>query len=822
MKKLFEHILLLSLITAIIAISDNSYAQRRGRSRSDSLRQSILRRDSMMRTLKKSDTSLNSLLQKVEYYSNSFNQISVDLTRGFDTIEISQQLPRYKKRIATIKKLIDNDRSNTLRYLYAIRDFLTHTEDQLDEWQDELAQNNSKLVQMRGDLNEIQKDATFHTLPEDTSLQQTATQPIKAVLSKHRKLDSLNKISLLKIGLLQNKLADIYLAILDEKDQINAKIRKFSERAVSGEYDPIWNMHGTRGASFKQALDDTINMNSKLLLFLLSRDAVIHLIGFTLLILFFVWVYSNRQRIFKTKDDPRQILAQANYVAALPIVASLIVTTVLQPYFYDHPPAIFLECIFLVNIIAVLILVYRTCPRNYFNFLLYLFGITVIYAISNLFVEVSDTDRIITLLIAAVNIVVCWRFLTNLRRDNDRPPYSILVIKTYMLLQLLSFIANVMGRFTLAKIIGVTVTFNLGQGISLYLFVQILMQSLFLQIEASKGESIISSYLDFKLLQNKFRNILNIIAIILWCITLIQNLSVEDLVYDNLGDFLTQSRTVGGTLFTFGSVIIFVAVIWLSMVVSRIISYFYDFSAQQRAGTTNRKNRTSILLIKITVFALGFILAVAASGVPLDKITIILSAFGVGIGFGLQNIVNNLVSGLILAFEKPVQVGDVIEVASRTGTITEIGIRSSKIATGNGAEVIVPNGDLISQHVINWTLSNSNRQVELIIGVAYGTEIQKVLDLLKKLLAHREDIMMSPAPSVYVHALNESSVDFRILFWVADISQWVAVKSRVLTEIYDLMKQNNIEIPYPQRDINIHLDKDAAIAIKQNPADPAR
>ena len=132
------------------------------------------------------------------------------------------------------------------------------------------------------------------------------------------------------------------------------------------------------------------------------------------------------------------------------------------------------------------------------------------------------------------------------------------------------------------------------------------------------------------------------------------------------------------------------------------------------------------------MITVGFFLAVSASKFPLDKITIIISAFGIGIGFGLQNIVNNLVSGLILAFEKPIQIGDIIEVDTRSGTIKEIGIRSSKLATSDGAEVIIPNGDLISHHVINWTLSNTNRRVELIVGVAYGSDIEKVKALFNQ------------------------------------------------------------------------------------------
>jgi len=202
---------------------------------------------------------------------------------------------------------------------------------------------------------------------------------------------------------------------------------------------------------------------------------------------------------------------------------------------------------------------------------------------------------------------------------------------------------------------------------------------------------------------------------------------------------------------------------------------------------------------------------VAASGFPLDKITIIISAFGIGIGFGLQNIVNNLVSGLILAFEKPIQIGDIIEIDSRSGTIREIGVRSSRLTTSDGAEVIIPNGDMISHHVINWTLSNNNRRIELIIGVAYGTDINKVKTLLKDLLASHDDIMSDPAPSVFLHNLNESSVDFRMFFWAADINTWLELKSRILADVYNIFATEGIEIPFPTQDINVHLPQKTGV-----------
>jgi potassium-dependent mechanosensitive channel len=205
------------------------------------------------------------------------------------------------------------------------------------------------------------------------------------------------------------------------------------------------------------------------------------------------------------------------------------------------------------------------------------------------------------------------------------------------------------------------------------------------------------------------------------------------------------------------------------------------------------------------VFSVGFLLAVAASNFPLDKLTIIISAFGVGIGFGLQNIVNNLVSGLILAFEKPINIGDVIQVDGHMGTMKEIGIRSSRVATGDGSEVIIPNGDLISHQVINWTLSNNNRQVELKVVTAYGVDIAKVKDILKNLLSNREDVMTNPAPAVFVNDMNESAIEFRILFWEADISTTGELKSRITAEIYEAINKAGIPLRSTQQDIYVHF-----------------
>lgn len=794
--------------------------KKKSRSVRDSLRAAILSRDSMMRSLKRSDTSVNNLLQKVEYYTSSFNQIKTNLAKQLDTVDISTQLPRYEKRIGLIKSLIDNDKSSTLRYLYAIRDILTRSDDQLDLWQEELADINSKLIQNQTDLNAISQDSVLKILPADSSLATTFLIQKIAIDSKYHRLDTVNKKLMVKIGLLQNRTSSVYISILDLKDQIDLKIRDFSIRALSAEYSDIWDMKADEGSNFGEAFSKTVNMNSKLFSFFVGRDILIHLSGLLVLLGFLTWVYASRNKIRKTNEAYENVFSQASYVIHYPLISSVIIAFTLVPNFYDHPPVVVLETFFVVLITALLYLARKTCTKPLFNYLLLLFIITNIYCVSNLFIQVTNADRIVILLLGLASIFISVRLLPAVRKSpGDFLPHTGIVLKFFILLQVISFICNVFGRFSMAKIIGVTAVHNLWLAMAMYYIVQMIMEALFLQLEASKNSSNLSSYIDFQLLKNKFRSILTVLTSVLWLVMLTQNLSIEDAVFTHIEDFLTTNRSIGGTntQFTFQSVIIFIAVIWLSSITSKIISYLYDVSARHKhdMDVLKKKNRTSTLLIRIGVIAIGFFLAVAASGVPLDKITIIISAFGIGIGFGLQNIVNNLVSGLILAFEKPVQVGDIIEVDSRSGTILDIGIRASKIATSDGAEVIIPNGDLISHHVINWTLSNNNRRVELIVGVAYGTNIEKVKGLLNGVLNAHNDIMTTPEPSVLLHNLSESSVDFRVLFWAADINTWLGLKSSVLTDIYDVFNNEGIEIPFPQQDVHVLMPPDSQLTATQ-------
>ncbi len=764
-------------------------------------------RDSMMNVLNKSDTSLNSLLQKIEQYATTLNQINNNLADGLDTVDVSQQLPAVMRRIDKINTVSHTHKSSTLQYLFVLRDNLGHIQDKLDGWQDDLSGVNTKLVQNQSDLIKFTKDTTLKRRPADSAVRKTFFTQLNEVRALWRKTDSVNRANLLKVNLLQDKIAISYTKTLDESDQINSKIKNFARRALAGETTPIW-IKDPQFANFSTALSNTIRLNGILFNSFLKNETQVHLIDILFIILIFTWILYNRNKVLKNNDNPEKIIARANYVYKKPIASALLLIALIIPYFYDHPPLVFQEVFFVISIILTFILIHKELPNAVYDFSIPLLVLTLVYGMSNLFIEINNADRMVIAFLSVASIALAFIFYNKIKNTLQAHVSSTgTVIKIFIALQVLSLLLNISGRFSLAKVVGITAVFNLWMLVIVILAVDIILQVLFLGFQIKRRPTSIISKIDYELVQGKFKSTLTIVAALLLLYFLLENLNVDDWTVGYISDLLNQSRNIAGASFTFGGFVIFIFVIWMSSLASKVISYFYEVSSLAMSDLTvlKKKNRTSSLIIRIAVFSGGFLLAVSASNFPIDKLTIIISAFGVGIGFGMQNIVNNLVSGLILAFEKPIQIGDIVEVDNHTGIMKEIGIRASKVVTGDGSEVIIPNGDLISHQVINWTLSNSNRQIELKITTAYGVDIDKVKGILKKVLSNRKDVLTDPCPVVFLNNISEDAVEFRVLFWEAEINISAQLRSHVLHEIYEALGQEGIELPSTQKDFFLHF-----------------
>lgn len=218
----------------------------------------------------------------------------------------------------------------------------------------------------------------------------------------------------------------------------------------------------------------------------------------------------------------------------------------------------------------------------------------------------------------------------------------------------------------------------------------------------------------------------------------------------------------------------------------------------------NRNTREVVTaVVKYTAIAIGTVVVLQLWGLDLSSLTILASALGVGIGFGFQDIAKNLGSGIVLMFERPIQVGDFVEVGDYVGTVERIGSRSTVIRTLDQISIIVPNSRFLESEVINWSHDNPVSRLRIPLGVAYGSDIQVVKSILLDAALEHSDVLKVPPPRVTFCGFGDSSLDFELWVWCSDPSRQYIVSSDLYFAIEDAFRKSNVEIPFPQRDLNV-------------------
>ena len=261
--------------------------------------------------------------------------------------------------------------------------------------------------------------------------------------------------------------------------------------------------------------------------------------------------------------------------------------------------------------------------------------------------------------------------------------------------------------------------------------------------------------------------------------------------------------TINQTPVTFTSLVIFLAIflsfIIFSKIFTRILRNRILSHVHIDEGTKYNLERITRYLIGIT----GAVVAFQFIGINLSGLAVIFGLLSVGVGFGLQNITSNFVSGLILLFEKPIKVGDRISVGNTEGDVVAINMRSTTISTIDNIAIIVPNADFISQSVINWSYGDMKLRLNILVGVSYSSDLDVVLRCLKEVALENEDVLRSPEPVVNLVEFGNSSWNMALRCWIADPKKHPVISSDLNCAIVRKFRENNVEIPFPQRDLHI-------------------
>jgi len=289
----------------------------------------------------------------------------------------------------------------------------------------------------------------------------------------------------------------------------------------------------------------------------------------------------------------------------------------------------------------------------------------------------------------------------------------------------------------------------------------------------------------------------------LWTTVVLGQLDLLGPALAGVDRVLAAAITVGAFSVSVGDVMAFALTVWLSYLLAHLVDFVLREDVFTRVETGRGVPYAISGLVRYTLIFLGFLVALSAAGFELSKLTVIIGGLGVGVGFGLQNVVSNFVSGLILLFERPVQVGDAVQLSGVWGSIRSIGIRASVIRRFDGADVIVPNEALITGEVTNWTYADKRRRMEIDVGVEYGTPARRVIDLLVEVAKAHPKVIADPEPRAYFTDFGDSSLDFKLRFWVEDFNDGYSTKSDVSVAVQEALDEAGIGVPFPQRDLHL-------------------
>jgi small-conductance mechanosensitive channel len=283
-------------------------------------------------------------------------------------------------------------------------------------------------------------------------------------------------------------------------------------------------------------------------------------------------------------------------------------------------------------------------------------------------------------------------------------------------------------------------------------------------------------------------------------------------ILNSIGTWFTYDLfTIGKRTISLQSVFIFLLIILGSWLASRYLRKLFDrrFSERFDGGTGHTLRR----LLHYIIITIGVMLAIDFIGIDLTSLAVVASFLSVGIGFGLRNVASNFISGIILMVERPISVGDFISVDDFLGTVQTIGLRATVFRTVDNQSIVIPNSTFLEQNVINWTRGEEKIRLRFSVGVAYGSDVEKVKSVLLEAAEEHDDILKDPEPKVVFQEFGDSSLNFELRIWVSHARERVSVRDELNTLINNLFAENELEMPFPQRDL--HLRSSTPISIEE-------
>ena len=518
-------------------------------------------------------------------------------------------------------------------------------------------------------------------------------------------------------------------------------------------------------------------------------------------------LYWTRRRVRAWADDDES-LKRATLVFEDPIAMAMAFSLLFINWFYPQYPHLLRAIAGAAALIPAILILRRLIDPHLFPILN---ALVAFYATDQVRMVAAPLPFLVRWLfvveLAAGILFLAWLLHTShlemMRKEDERlSKVTLIGARLGLGLFIAALLSNVIGCVTLGNLLGHTALRSAYLAVVLYAATRIVDGLIIGALSSDWLSRLGMVRLHRKLIWQRTRRVFQAAMLFVWVSGILEMLSLRQPLVEQIKGFL-HVQDNPSHLNLLGQLLSFGLIVWAAFLLSRFVRFILEEDFYPRVQIERGLSYSVSTMLHYAVLLLCFYTGADYVGVDMTKFTILAGAFGVGMGFGLQNIINNFVSGIILLFERPVKVGDVVQMDSASGVVDRIGIRASIIRTGNGSEIIIPNGQLISERVINWTLSNRQRSISLPVGVAYGANPEQVIALLKRIASEHPLICKRPAPTARLIGFGADALQFELSTRTDCSEQWEQIRSDLAVAIHAEFIKENIDMPYAQRDLHV-------------------
>ena len=643
---------------------------------------------------------------------------------------------------------------------------LKEIEQELEEQNTAINLRNENLEKIKNRFIELRKDKTLVTLIKDTIRRKQFKTEFANLRKRYKATDSLMTKNQ---GILNNNkrlTVERKIAVSNALIAVDNKLEQSGISMRKKEYPFLWSINDSvPKEKVAQNIGAKVIIEESVAAYYLSYRAG-GLITLAILMGILGWYISRNLKYLKENGHAERLsLFNFKYLNRGVIIPVAVIGLNIAVVGNLYAPALFIEFLHLI-LLGLLTILFKNqwsgvSMRNW----LLLLGLFFILCFLDLFIGVGLFQRCCFIVINVFGIRYGLVQIKSLKEQLYIKAFFKWATILFIGLNVLSILHNIFGRVSISNMLSLTAFISLTQIVALSVLLKIILEIIILQIYTTRIKAGIEKVFDHEHLSETLKKPFIIIISYMWLVVIASDLNIWESLRTSFGSLLSHPNTIGSITFTLGNIVLFFIIIWVAHLLQKYVAYFFGEIDDENEENVNKRQHSKLLITRLVVLISGYLLAVAASGMPLDKLSILLGALGVGVGLGLQNVVNNFVSGIILIFDKPIQIGDVIDISSESGRVKSMGLRTTKINAPNGAEIIIPNGNLLSQNITNWTYTDNLKLVEISIEITGETTPDAINETISKSLESLPLVNNSKPSQIYYTSISEGKYKIQIKFW---------------------------------------------------------